>query len=381
MTARHPFRLLRLILPLLALPALIGCGGTGAPEPLSALALAAVADKPGVSRERLARAVDALFTADGVGQTRALIVYRNGRVVAERYAPGYDPRTRFLGWSMAQTITGVMIGQLVADGRLRLDETAPVPSWQRTGDPRGEITLRQLLQMRSGLRHKEASAPRAQSDEIRMLFLDGRDDMAAWAEAQPLEAEPGRTFEYSTATTLILADLAARALTESPDPALRRKAVADYLQTRLFDPAGMRSMVAEYDRAGTLIGSTMIHGTARDWGRFGEFLRQDGAVKGGQLVPSGWIGFMTKPSPRNRAYGAQAWLNRKPKEGQSSDPPMLFPDRGPASLFACVGQGGQYVIVSPEQKLTVVRLGQTEAEDRAALAARLADVVALFPKR
>lgn len=375
MIARRPPCILAHILPLLALPALIGCGGgTTEPEPLSAPALAAVDEKPGVPRERLARAVDALFTAEKIGETRALLVLRNGRVVAERYAPGYGPGTRFLGWSMGKTITGVMIGQLVADGRLRLDETAPVPSWQRPGDPRGEITLRQLLQMRSGLRH-EIREPLHESDEIRMLFLEGRDDMAAWAEAQPLEAEPGRTFEYSSATTLILSDMAARALTESADPTLRRKAVADYLQTRLLDPAGMRSMVAEYDRAGTLIGSGMIHGTARDWGRLGEFLREKGAVGGGQVVPSGWIEFMTKPSPRNPAYGAQVWLNRRPAKG---DP--IFTDRVPASAFGCVGHLGQYVIVSPAQKLTVVRLGKTGKEEREALVSRLADIVALFPK-
>lgn len=373
MTARR----IRHILPLLALPALIGCGGSGdAPEPLSGPALAAVAEKPGVSRERLARAVDALFGEEAPGQTRALLILRNGRVVAERYAPGYGPDTRFLGWSMAKTITGVMIGQLVADGRLRLDETAPVPAWQRPGDPRGEITLRQLLQMRSGLRNDETIEPAYLADGVRMLFLDGRDDMAAWAEAQPLEAEPGRKFEYSTATTMILSDLAARSLTESRDPALRRKAVADYLQTRLFDPAGMKSMIAEYDRAGTLIGAGMIHGTARDWAKLGELLRQQGAVKGGQLVPSGWIEFMTKPSPRNPAYGAQVWLNRKPKDGK----PPLFPEHAPETLFASIGHLGQYVIVSPDQKLTLVVLGHTRDGDRAAQLARLADIVALFPK-
>lgn len=371
-------RLARSIAPLLALPALIGCGaGADTPEPLPPAALAAVVAKPGIDRERLARAVDALFTADGIGETRAVVVLRGGRIVAERYAPGYGPETRFLGWSLAKTITAVMIGQLVADGRLRLDETAPVPAWQRPGDPRGDITLRQLLQMRSGLRHNEGGGPRYTADPTRMLFLDGRDDMAAWAEAQPLEAEPGRVFDYSSASTMILADMAARGLTESRDPALRRQAVADYLQTRLFDPAGMRSTVAEYDRAGTLIGASMIHATARDWGKFGELLRNGGSVRGAQLVPRGWVTFMAKPSPRNPAYGAQLWLNRR---AAGEEPTPLFPDRGPPGIVACIGHLGQYIIASPAQKLTVVRLGQTDAAQRPALVDRLGDLVAIFPK-
>lgn len=155
-----PTRRLPLILPLLALPALIGCGsGDRGPPPLEPAALAAVAANPGVPREPLARAIDNLFADAEAGETRALLVLSGGRIVAERYGEGYGRESRLIGWSMSKTVTGVMVGQLVADGRLRLNETAPVPAWQRSGDPRGEITLRQLLQMRSGLRHTEAGVP------------------------------------------------------------------------------------------------------------------------------------------------------------------------------------------------------------------------------
>lgn len=369
-------RRLSLILPLLALPALIGCGSADdAPPPLDPAALKAVVEKPGVKRQALARAVDSLFTAEGLGETRAVVVMLDGRIVAQRYAPGYHENTRFVGWSMSKSITGVMIGLLVSDGRLRLDETAPVPAWQRPGDARGEITVRQLLQMRSGLRHEEEADPVFKADTVRMLFTDGRDNMAAYAESQPLEAEPGRTFEYSSASSVILADLAARSLTESPDPAYRRKAVADYLRTRLFEPVGMKSMVPEYDAAGTMIGSSLIHGTARDWARFGEFLRNDGAVRGAQVIPKAWIEFMTQPSPRNSGYGAQVWLNRP----QAEDGRILFPG-APRSAFACIGHLGQYVFVSPAQKLVVVRLGKSDSGERGKVARGIARVASLFPR-
>ena len=93
-------------------------------------------------------------------------------------------------------------------------------------------------------------------------------------------AEPGKQFEYSSNTSVILADIAARALAASDKPEARRKAVADYLQVRLFGPLGMTSMVPEFDASGTLIGGSLMHGTARDWARFGEFLRNRGAVAG-----------------------------------------------------------------------------------------------------
>ena len=375
MTARR----LSLTLSLLALPALSACGeqAPAARAEASRESLAAISHDDGLGRQRFARAIDALFDEpERSGESRALLVLHRGRIIAERYGPGFGKDTRQIGWSMSKSVTGVMIGLLVADGRLRLNESAPVRPWQRSGDPRGDITLRQLLQMRSGLRHSEMTDAVSDADTVRMLFRDGRDDAAAYAEAQPLEAEPGRKFEYSSATTVILCDAAANALTEQRDAATRRYLVGEYLRNRVFEPLGMTSMVAEYDAAGTLIGSSMMHGAARDWAKFGEFLRHGGSVRGAQLIPRGWIEFMTTPSPRNPAYGAHLWLNRKSSAGD--DP--LFPGKAPASVFAAIGHMGQYVIVSPEQELTVVRLGHSEDAQRPELRRRLGELVALFPK-
>jgi len=296
--------------------------------------------------------------------------------VGERYADGYDADTRFISWSMAKTVTAVMIGMLVADGALELDAPAPVPEWQRPGDARAEITLRDLLQMRSGLDHTEGGEVPYESSEVRMLFLDQRDDMAKFAEEQPLEAEPGEKFEYSSNTTVILADIAARALTDSTDPDVRRKAVADYLDARLFAPLGMTSVVPEFDRAGTLIGGSLIHATARDWAKLGELLRNKGSYRGEQLVPRAWVEEMIEPSPKSPHYGLQTWLNRP--TGEDRHP--LFPDRAPESAFSMIGHMGQYVFVSPTQKLTVVRLGHSNADERRAMLQQLADVVELYPE-
>ncbi|MFV0643803.1 MAG: serine hydrolase domain-containing protein [Sphingomonadaceae bacterium] len=385
MSSRPVFLLSRPLIACAALlPSLVACSSSDTPEtlpPLTPEARAAVTvEDPGAPTEELAREIDDLFTHADVGETRAVVIMRGGSIIAERYAPGYGPDTRLISWSMAKTVTAVMIGMLVADGRLRLDESPPIPRWQRAGDPRGEITLRQLLQMRSGLRHTEAGDPPYESSEVRMLFLDGRDNMADWAESQPLENEPGRNFEYSSATTVILSDIAARSLTDSTDPDIRRQVVDEYLRSRIFTPLAMESMQAEYDASGTLIGGSMIHGTARDWARFGDFLRNKGSYRGSQLVPRKWVDFMVTPSPRSPQYGAQTWLNQ-PSSGESSgkDNNPLFPARGPGSLFAAVGHLGQYVLVSPDQKLTVVRLGHSSQEQREVLMDQLADIFAIYP--
>jgi len=379
---RLPHILALLSLPVLALPGLSGCGQSApeGPPPPSAEAQAAIKDDGGAPRAALGRAIDTLFDVDAAGRTDALVVMKRGTVIAERYGDDIKAETRLPGWSVGQCVTALMIGQLVSDGRLRLNESAPVPEWQRPGDPRGAVTLKQLLQMRSGLRHDESAvagtgALERESDRMRMLFLDGRDDMASYAEAQPLEAPAGRVFEHSSASAVILSDLAARVLSPDRDPGRRRQAVSDYLKNRVLLPIGMGSTIVGYDRAGTMIGSGMIAASARDWAKLGEFLRHNGSVGGAQVLPRRWVQFMLEPSPREPGYGAGVWLNR----AEAGDGAKLYPGTAARNVFGCVGEYGQYVIGSPDQLLTIVRIGHSDAVQEREVHDRLGALLALFP--
>ena len=358
---------------------LTACSQDGPPPlpPLPEGALEAVVADPGVPRERLARAVDELFAAENVGETQAIVVMHAGEVVAERYGDGFAPEMRFTGWSLSKSVTAVLAGMMVADGRMALNGAAHVPQWQRSGDPRSAITLRHLLQMRSGLRHHEGSDPPYNSDDVRMLFLDGRGDTAGWAEAQSLEYEPGTTFAYSSATTAILSDIMADTVAPDASSEERQRAMQEFVEARLAVPLGMESLRGEYDASGTLLGASSFWATARDWAKFGEFLRNYGSIAGAQIVPRGWIEFMRSPSPAAPDYGAQLWLNR-PSEGERM---VLFGGDHGEDIFGAVGHLGQYVIVAPKRRLTVVRLGWTQDENRKALTQELADIVALYPSR
>lgn len=326
-----------------------------------------------VDEATLRAAIDPMFDDSEMGETRALLVLRDGDVIAERYAPGYGPDSLFLSWSVAKTITAVLVGLLVSDGRLVLDDPAPVAPWGQAGDPRGAITLRQLLQMRSGLEHIESGDPLAQADTIRMLFLDGASDMGAYAEAKPLAHKPGTTFDYSTATSVILSDMMTRALTDSADPKVRRDAMMQFVTGRLIQPVGLNSLTPEFDAAGTMIGGSIMHATTRDYAKFGEFLRNRGRAEGRQVLSPRWVDFMTAPSARHEGYGGHLWLNRN----AAAD--TLFPDAAPASVFAAVGHHGQYIIVAPSKRLTIVRLGVSTTEQRVPLRAALARLIDVFP--
>ncbi|WP_340588168.1 serine hydrolase [Erythrobacter alti] len=359
--------------------ALAACSQDGPPPepPLSDEAMAAVVVDPGISRERLARQVDELFTSPDIGETQAVLVLREGEIVAERYAEGFDEQTIFPGWSLSKNVTAVLIGMMVADGRLALDDPAPITAWQRTGDPRGGVTLRHLLQMRSGLRYGQPNDPIYADPTDRMVLLEGRDDMGAWAIAQPLEDEPGSTFRYSDPSIMILSAIATDLLEPDGSADARQQSMAEFVDARLAVPLGMETLVGEYDASGTLIGGSQFWASARDWAIFADFLRKKGSVQGAQIVPRRWVEFMASPSPASESYGATLWLNHHGGE----EPSAIFRDAGAETIFAGIGRFGQYMIVSPDQRLVLVRLGVTEQPQRARLAEEMADIFALYPGR
>lgn len=342
-------------------------------EAASGPGLSAFSGSPSLSRARLVAATDPFFdvaASPSMGETRALLVLQDGKIVAERYAPGYGPDSRFLSWSLGKTVTGLLVGIMVGDGRLALDDPAPVAAWRQPGDPRASITLRHLMQMRSGLAHVELSEPREKADSLRMLVGPGAPDQAGYAEAKPLlEGPPGSRFKYSSATTMILSGIVTGALTPVRDPEERRAAMAQFIQARLAGPLGLKSLFAEYDESGTMLGGAMMHMSARDYARIGELLRNHGRVGEVQLVPERWIDFMTSPSPANAAYGGQLWLNR------GGSPTELFPGEASPSIYAAVGYRGQYIIVAPRSRLTIVRLGVTNERDLPELRHALARLV------
>lgn len=317
---------------------------------------------------------DALFDDDSqVGETRALYVLRDGEPIYERYGEGFGPDSKLISWSMAKSITAVLTGFLVADGQLSLDGPAPVAAWERSGDPRGAIALRDLLHMASGLEHVEVGDPVWKGDTVTMLFGEGAQDMGGFAEAKPAAAQPGEVFNYSSATSVILSDIIADTLTPSQNPEARREAMREFIHGRLMEPLGITSLTPEFDAKGTMIGGSIMHATARDYAKFGEFLRNRGVAGGQRLLPETWMRFMLTPSANDPGYGGHIWLNRRRPPGADE---ALWPDRGPNDLFACIGHQGQYIIVSPSQRVTVVRLGITTDDEFPALRRHLADLIA-----
>jgi CubicO group peptidase (beta-lactamase class C family) len=311
-----------------------------------------------VAEEVIARAFS---QPSELGETHAIVVVHGGEVVAERYGPETGPDTTLISWSMAKSITQALVGLLVRDGRLDVSDPAAVPRWQAADDPRRDITLDQLLHMRSGLGFVEDYVDDEVSDVIEMLFGSGADDLAAYAESRPLAHEPGAVWSYSSGTTNIVSALAGR-IVGGGEAGMRA-----YLERELFAPTGMTSAIPRFDAAGTFVGSSYVYATARDFARFGELYLHDGMVGRTRLLPEGWVEYArtttSPPAPPDEVhgYGAHWWI--------------WDDDLG---TFGAHGYEGQYTLVVPSLDLVVVRLGKSPTESQPEVKADLHRLIESF---
>ncbi|NOD95149.1 serine hydrolase [Ruegeria sp. HKCCD4884] len=272
---------------------------------------------------------------------RAVVVVRNGRIVAERYADGFNAQTPLLGWSMTKSVTAGLIGTLVEAGEMSLTDNlvGSFPDWAE--DSRRDISLADMLSMTSGLNWDEEYGD--VSDVTRMLYLS--DDMAGFAADRAPEAETGTDFNYSSGTTTVLSRVWQDQL---PDGGLT------YPQTALFEPLGMTSAVLETDANDTFIGSSYMYATARDWARFGQLLLQKGVWDNTRVLPEGFVDWMVEPvaASDGRYAKGHLWL-----ESPGDFPP--FED-----AYWLQGHDGQFIGVFPSHDMIVLRMGLTPSRLR-----------------
>jgi len=304
----------------------------------------------GVDVQKLEKALAAAFAEPGPQnprKTRAVVVVYDGRLIAERYAPGFGKDMPLLGWSMSKTVTNALVGILVRQNRLDVMQPAPVPVWQKDDDGRKKITLDQLLRMSSGLKFEEKYLPLY--DATYMLY--GSYDFAAYAAARPLAAEPDTKWYYSSGTANIVAGIVRQTIEKEYDY------YYSFIYKELFDKIGMYSALIEPDSSGTFVGSSYTFATPRDWARFGLLYLQDGVWQGARIFPAGWVKYTTTPTPGapRGEYGAHIWLNA----GSATDPNDRRWPAAPRDAFAALGFQEQKVIVIPSRKLVLVRFGAT----------------------
>ena len=275
--------------------------------------------------------------------TRALLVVHNGAIVAEQYAPGYNKTSRFLGWSMAKSVTSALTGILVKVGKLAVSQPAPVSTWKKTTDKRHSISVENLLQQTSGLDFLENYS--SYSNVTNMLFNEG--DMAGYTSSLPLKDQPGSLFYYSSGNSNILSGIVRSSMDERQYPA--------FPYTALFHKIGMNHTLLEPDASGTFVGSSYVYASARDYARFGLLYLNDGVWNGERILPEGWVQRTITPPSSNKLknYGYQFWLNGLDKDNTSK---REYPEM-PTDMFLADGYGGQRIYIIPSLQLVIVRMG------------------------
>lgn len=293
-----------------------------------------------VNYSELQKAVDNAFADPEVQKTRTvLIVYKN-RVVAERYAEGFTKETPILGWSMTKSVLATLYGILEYQGKIDLDQPAPVDQWQN--DERSNITLNHLLRMQSGLAWDEDYT--SISDVTKMLFLAS--NMTKIQMQKKALAPPTEIWNYSSGTTNLLSGILRKRFKSHQE-------YLDYPYTALIDKIGMHSMLIETDMTGNFVGSSYAWATTRDWAKFGLLYLNKGNWHGEQLFDSNWVDYVTTPTAHSKGtYGGHFWLNAEGK----------YPDV-PKDMYSANGFQGQRLFIIPSKDLVVVRTGLAEEPD------------------
>lgn len=294
----------------------------------------------------VAEALAHAFAEPASGSLRhvhAIVVLHDGKIIAERYAAGFHPDTPQLGYSMSKSVVNALLGILVRQGKLDMHAPAPVPAWKTPDDPRHAITLDQLSRMTSGLDLTEDDSG---FDPVSsMLFL--QKDMAAYAAHARLRIPPGTQWEYTSGNTLILGGVLRDAVGGGAPGLIR------FAHRELFDPLGMHHVLMEFDGAQTLVGSTRIYASARDWARFGQLYLDDGMLDDRRILPEGWIAYVSKQT-LDSIYGSGFWTNT----GTEADGSHIIAGM-PGEAYFASGMNGQRIVIVPSRRLVIVRLGST----------------------
>ena len=287
-----------------------------------------------IDQHALNRIADSLVKYDSYGgNAYAFMVLHRGQPVIEAYKKRFDKETKFLSWSMAKSVTNALVGVMSFEGLLDINAPVKLDAW--SGDGRADITLNDLMQMQSGLRWNEDYGNRSDIT----VMLHEASGFGEFAYSQELDYEPGTHWHYASGNVNIIQYLIRSTINEDSK-------YYSFPHTDLFYRIGITDAVFECDPSGTIVGSSYLYMTARDYARFAQLYLQDGIFCGDTILPPGWVDYSrTAASASEGRYGSLFYLKRD------------LITSGPSDMYICVGHDGQRIFILPSQDMAVVVLG------------------------
>jgi CubicO group peptidase (beta-lactamase class C family) len=309
--------------------------------------------------------------------TGAFLVMRDGKILHESYRNNTDAGTHFISFSMAKTFTSMLVGIAVGQGAIHsIDDPATLYVPELKGSGYDGVTIRQLLQMRSGTDYEERYDFGATPSIAAQIFLNAivanKERFADMAPRMKRKLAPGSHFNYSTLDTSVLGWILERAT---------KKPLAEFTAQYLWQPLGTESygfwLADGNPGVGRELNGMGYNATLRDYARFGEMLLDQGRTNGHQIVPADWIrqatamvpnadpgtppppASVTNPFARS-GYGFQIWK---------------LDDTG---AYTALGLQGQFIYVHPATRTVIVKLSFFPEEGKPEGDAALEDTLAYF---
>jgi CubicO group peptidase (beta-lactamase class C family) len=275
---------------------------------------------------------------------------KDGYIVSEIYRNNSDADTRFTGWSMTKSITSVLVGCALAEGRIpSLD--VPISNYlpELKGGGYDGVSIRHVMQMRSGVDYPErydfANPGVAASNHIAALVRNTA-RFADVARTLPRLRPPGELFQYKTIDTAVLGWLIERVTGGS---------VAAYTARCLWEPLGAESdgyyIMDGPPGIGREFSGAGFNATLRDFARFGQMMLDEGVANGRRIVTADWVRESTRPSGQRAGepgnYGLQWWM------------------AGTGGAYMALGLQGQFIYVDPASRTVIVKLSYFPPGDNA----------------
>lgn len=309
--------------------------------------------------------------------TSAMLVMRDGRIVHESYRNNTDERTHYISFSMAKTFTAMLVGIAQSQGAIRsIDDPAALYVPELKGSGYDGVTIRQLLQMRSGVDYEERYDFGANPSVAARIFMNAivanKERFADMAPRMKRKYAPGSHFNYSTLDTSVLGWVLERA-TGVP--------LADFMARNLWQPLGAESHGFWIADGGPGVGRELngmgYNATLRDYARFGQMMLNKGQFNGHQIVPEAWMQQATAMTPNadpgtppppagvtspfvRSGYGYQIWK---------------LDDTG---AYMALGLQGQFIYVHPATRTVIVKLSFFPEEGSPKGDTALEDTLAYF---
>jgi CubicO group peptidase (beta-lactamase class C family) len=263
--------------------------------------------------------------------TQGVALFKNGRLIKERYAEGYSEDAVATSWSMAKSFYAALVGISIEKGEIgHLDEKLSL-YLDYFKDDRRDITIRQLLNMTSGLEMP--------SHEHEKMFFTK--DHLAYAKRVKYEKAPDQFFEYNNVNSMLLADLLFQATGIPADTLLRE---------RIFNKIGLNNVTLWQDTAGNALTYCCVDTTVKQYARFGLLFARGGQWQGQQVIPKAyvdetfqqyWSDIPSNDLNHPRGYSLHWWVSR-------------FDDQ--SKIFNATGKFGQYIFVDPANDVVFVRV-------------------------